>query len=141
MLDVQTYGISVTTLEQVFLEIGHDPNPRPKVSMSTDSHGSRPASAQNPNHLDNLIARADEAKVTPYNGQESSRKNNELTAQEVSQPSDRKLITENNTPGSQLRKENPKHLGKADSFLPPITSPKSPLDFIPDMDNLNKDLS
>ena len=31
MLDVQTYGISVTTLEQVFLEIGHDPNPKPKV--------------------------------------------------------------------------------------------------------------
>ena len=30
-LDIQTYGISVTTLEQVFLEIGHDPNPKPKV--------------------------------------------------------------------------------------------------------------
>ena len=31
MLDIQTYGISVTTLEQVFLEIGHDPNPKPKI--------------------------------------------------------------------------------------------------------------
>ena len=30
-LDIQTYGVSVTTLEQVFLEIGHDPNPQPKV--------------------------------------------------------------------------------------------------------------
>ena len=32
MLEIQTYGISVTTLEQVFLEIGHDPNPKPKIN-------------------------------------------------------------------------------------------------------------
>ena len=31
-LDIQSYGISITTLEQVFLEIGHDPNPQPKVA-------------------------------------------------------------------------------------------------------------
>jgi len=31
-LDIQSYGISVTTLEQVFLDIGHNPNPRPKFS-------------------------------------------------------------------------------------------------------------
>ena len=31
-MDIQTYGISITTLEQVFLEIGHDPNPQPKVA-------------------------------------------------------------------------------------------------------------
>ena len=31
-LEIQTYGMSVTTLEQVFLEIGHDPNPKPKIT-------------------------------------------------------------------------------------------------------------
>ena len=36
LLDIQTYGISVTTLEQVFLEIGNDPNPRPKVNVEED---------------------------------------------------------------------------------------------------------
>ena len=30
-LDIQSYGVSVTTLEQVFLEIGNDPNPQPKI--------------------------------------------------------------------------------------------------------------
>ncbi len=35
-LDIQSYGISVTTLEQVFLEIGHNPNPRPRFA-TTDS--------------------------------------------------------------------------------------------------------
>ena len=33
VLDIQSYGMSVTTLEQVFLEIGHDPNPRPKFNI------------------------------------------------------------------------------------------------------------
>lgn len=40
-LDIQTYGVSITTLEQVFLEIGHDPNPKPKVLQNN----SRPVSA------------------------------------------------------------------------------------------------
>lgn len=39
MLDIQTYGMSVTTLEQVFLEIGHDPNPKPKILASGTSGG------------------------------------------------------------------------------------------------------
>ena len=30
-LGIQNYGISVTTLEQVFLEIGHEANPQPKI--------------------------------------------------------------------------------------------------------------
>ena len=34
MLDVQTYGMSVTTLEQVFIEIGHNQNPKPKVPVT-----------------------------------------------------------------------------------------------------------
>ena len=33
VLDIQSYGMSVTTLEQVFLEIGHDPNPKPKFNI------------------------------------------------------------------------------------------------------------
>ena len=36
-LDIQTYGVSVTTLEQVFLEIGHDPNPQPKAIVQRSS--------------------------------------------------------------------------------------------------------
>ena len=41
-LDIQTYGVSITTLEQVFLEIGHNPNPKPKVrSGNSESDGSR----------------------------------------------------------------------------------------------------
>ena len=32
-LDIQTYGISITTLEQVFIEIGHDPNPKPRLAV------------------------------------------------------------------------------------------------------------
>ena len=39
MLEIQTYGMSVTTLEQVFLEIGHNPNPKPKIVMQSDSNG------------------------------------------------------------------------------------------------------
>lgn len=37
MLDIQSYGMSVTTLEQVFLEIGHDPDPKPKILGSSAS--------------------------------------------------------------------------------------------------------
>ena len=33
VLDIQSYGMSVTTLEQVFLEIGHDPDPKPKFNI------------------------------------------------------------------------------------------------------------
>ena len=36
-LDIQTYGVSITTLEQVFLEIGHNPNPKPKIRAIGDS--------------------------------------------------------------------------------------------------------
>lgn len=37
---MQSYGISVTTLEQVFLEIGHDPNPKPKVILGNSNEES-----------------------------------------------------------------------------------------------------
>ena len=46
-LDIQSYGIAVTTLEQVFLEIGHQTDPKPIIpSVNSDSGGgSRPVSA------------------------------------------------------------------------------------------------
>ena len=54
-LDIQTYGVSITTLEQVFLEIGHNPNPKPKIrasdsredlQSSPDAERGRPGTAQ-----------------------------------------------------------------------------------------------
>lgn len=33
-LEIQNYGVSITTLEQVFLEIGHDPHPKPNFERS-----------------------------------------------------------------------------------------------------------
>ena len=45
-LEIQSYGIAVTTLEQVFLEIGHQTNPQPKIPGENSSEGgSRPGSA------------------------------------------------------------------------------------------------
>ena len=46
-LNIQSYGISVTTLEQVFLEIGNDPNPQPKVVDRDSNADSRADSANN----------------------------------------------------------------------------------------------
>ena len=67
-LEIQTYGISVTTLEQVFLEIGHDPNPKPRVGViSTGSEsGSRPDSATpNDDGLAGMIEHNAESKIVP----------------------------------------------------------------------------
>ena len=48
-MDIQSYGIAVTTLEQVFLEIGHQANPQPKIPADFNSGaGSRPGSAATP---------------------------------------------------------------------------------------------
>ena len=45
-LEIQSYGIAVTTLEQVFLEIGHQTDPKPIIpSDSNSGGGSRPVSA------------------------------------------------------------------------------------------------
>ena len=55
MLEIQTYGISVTTLEQVFLEIGHDPNPKPKIN-----HGPTPSPS-----AEKLANNVDEHLPTP----------------------------------------------------------------------------
>ena len=37
MLEIDNYGVAVTTLEQVFLDIGHDPNPRPRFAARNQS--------------------------------------------------------------------------------------------------------
>ena len=55
-LDVQTYGISVTTLEQVFLEIGHQKDPKPKVGYDSNTS---PQDSRNSGSVQHLQARAD----------------------------------------------------------------------------------
>ncbi len=44
-LEIQTYGVSITTLEQVFLEIGHNPNPKPRCIASTESAEQGPSAS------------------------------------------------------------------------------------------------
>ena len=50
--------MSITTLEQVFLEIGHDPNPKPKVH-SSEEVSSRPGTASSKAIKDEPIAETD----------------------------------------------------------------------------------
>lgn len=73
-LGIQTYGISITTLEQVFLEIGHNPNPVPRIlnesgiqRPGTATPGpDRGAKVPEGSHLEDLIQRGPhETKVTP----------------------------------------------------------------------------
>ena len=53
MLGIQSYGVSITTLEQVFLEIGHDPNPKPNIRLDDVSgNRSRPGTAEPGNRSD-----------------------------------------------------------------------------------------
>ena len=111
MLDIQTYGISVTTLEQVFLEIGHNPNPKPKIPMAS-SQSSNKFSPQKDDEVMNTPSVADD-NATPDLGKalnirgEPNQIEKDLTIQggDISAPnSDRRLVAHS----------------KAGSFLPPI---------------------
>lgn len=123
MLDIQSYGMSVTTLEQVFLEIGHDPNPKPKMlSSSASGSGDNQMQMNTPsadgNSVPDLSSALTKGAVrgrTPLDATDN---------EDVSRPnSDRRLVS--NT--------------KAGSFLPDIVNPKSQND---GMDNLvNADVS
>ena len=72
-LEIQTYGVSITTLEQVFLEIGHNPNPKPKGLASTESEQGPSASADGLDSNDNNAASSDspdknkKVKISPAN--------------------------------------------------------------------------
>lgn len=48
-LDVISYGISVTTLEQVFLDIGHNLNPKPRFVIE---NGTLKSETSDPNSLE-----------------------------------------------------------------------------------------
>ena len=106
MLDIQTYGISVTTLEQVFLEIGHDPNPKPKVPLSSSASAEKFRQEHGDEHLNTPSVHDD--KETPDLGKGLNMKLHE------------KVFPDNATPNLDNRLVD--GTGKAGSFLPPIGS-------------------
>ena len=100
--------MSVTTLEQVFLEIGHDPNPKPKVLASSGSGNI---------HQEPMNTPSADGNATPDIGAALRRKG----------PQD---ITANDD-GSAMNSHSERRLvsDKAQaSFLPPIVSAKTPND-------------
>ena len=111
MLDIQTYGISVTTLEQVFLEIGHDPNPKPKINsgVTPSNSAEKFSNNQGDEHLNTPSVNddgTDLGKGLNMRGDTKMTRNLTPNADGSAPNSDRRLVDNN----------------KAGSFLPPIDS-------------------
>ena len=121
MLEIQTYGMSVTTLEQVFLEIGNNPNPKPKIGMAADvSQESRepddsPRGAEFMNQtpdLPDLTGKSGESKVVPIDAM--------IAHEEVVTNQEGTSRMDDST--RQLMPEEEKKQANERSFLPPIKS-------------------
>ena len=95
-LDIQTYGMSITTLEQVFLEIGHDQNPKPRIVYGDSPEKIRPGTSDSehgqqratPNHFTDDLKLKDADNLTGENA--------------TPQHSDRRLIREEVKEGNLL---------------------------------------
>ena len=120
MLEIQTYGISVTTLEQVFLEIGHDPNPKPKINHGpTPSPSAEKLSNNVDEHLPTPSVHDD---GTPDLGKGLNMRNKLTAGGNESAPNSNRMLVDNN---------------KAGSFLPPIENNQKGFDNEDNLDNAN----
>ena len=94
VLDIQSYGMSVTTLEQVFLEIGHDPNPKPKFNIRQLNDDDDEDSFDRQESPDKAGLTGLMPPITPGHGRNSGRDNYD-TLDDPINDSNRGLLSDN----------------------------------------------